>query len=246
MSENTPLRRLHLLACTSAALALAALAGCASPTVTQPELQAPPAVLQSSLRYQKQYLLAAGDQVDVVVWRTPEVSRTVVIRSDGQISLPLLQDVQAAGLTARELADKLTLQFGERLLKPQVNVVPVLVRQPMVYVMGDVGNPSAVPLRSAATALQALAAAGGARKSGGEADVTVIRLMESGHLQAITLQGTADGQPAPYMTLAATPLQADDIVFVPENGRSQVNRFLDDFVLKPLQTILTFKLISQY
>ncbi|MDP3223283.1 MAG: hypothetical protein Q8M96_09115, partial [Rubrivivax sp.] len=69
MSENTPLRRLHLLACTSAALALAALAGCASPTVKQPELQAPPAVLQSSLRYQKQYLLAAGDQVDVVVWR---------------------------------------------------------------------------------------------------------------------------------------------------------------------------------
>lgn len=223
-----------------------ALTGCASPTTTQVEQVAPPSVLQSSMRYQKQYLLAPGDQLDVVVWRTPEVSRTVVIRPDGQISLPLLQDVQAAGLTARELADKLTLQFSERLLKPQVNVVPLVVRQPMVYVMGDVGNPSAVPLRSAATALQALAAAGGPRKSGAEADVTVIRLMESGHLRAVALQGASDGQPAPYMTLAATPLQADDIVFVPETGRSQVSRFLDDIVLKPLQTILTFKLISQY
>lgn len=222
------------------------LAGCASPTARQTELTAPPSVLQSSLRYQKQYLLAPGDQLDVVVWRTPEVSRTVVIRSDGHISLPLLQDVPAAGLTARELADKLTVLLSDRLLKPQVNVVPLVVRQPMVYVLGDVGNPQAVPLRNAATVLQALAAAGGARKSGGEADITVIRLMESGHLQALALQGGTGGQPDPYLTLAATPLQADDIVFVPETGRSQVSRFLDDIVLKPLQTILTFKLISQY
>lgn len=202
--------------------------------------------MESSVRYQKQYLLAAGDQLDIVVWRTPEVSRSVVIRSDGQISLPLVQDVAAAGLTTRELADKLTHLLSERLLNPQVNVVPTVVRQPMVYVMGDVGNPAAVPLRNAATALQALAAAGGVRKSGREADVTVIRLMEDGHLRAYALQNANDGQPAPYLTLAATPLQADDIVFVPENGRSQVSRFLDDIVLKPLQAFLTFRLISQY
>jgi protein involved in polysaccharide export with SLBB domain len=221
------------------------LVGCTAPTVTQTETPAPLSVLQSSVRYQKQYVFGAGDQLDIVVWRTPEVSRSVIIRSDGNISLPLLQDVQAAGLTARELADKLALLLSKRLVNPEVNVVPTLVRQPMVYVIGDVGNPSALPLRDAATALQAITAAGGVRKSGGEADITVIRLMENGYLQAMSLPpGSGDGQPAPYIALAAISLQADDIVFVPENGRSQVNRFLDDFILKPLQVFLTFRLIS--
>lgn len=224
----------------------ASLAGCMTPSITQTDREAPPQVMESSLRYQKAYVLAPGDQVDVVVWRTPEASRTVVVRSDGLISLPLLQDVPAAGLTAKELADKLTAQFGQRLLNPQVNVVPVLVRQPMVYVLGDVGTPQAVPLRNAATALQALAAAGGARRSGNEGDVSVIRLMDNGHLRAIAVQAPMDGQVSPYMSLAAMPLQADDIVFVPETGRSQVSRLLDDFVFKPLQTILTFKLVRQY
>jgi protein involved in polysaccharide export with SLBB domain len=232
--------------CLCVCAAAFVLSACTAPTVTQADRLAPLAVMESSLRYQKQYLLAAGDQLDIVVWRTPEFSRSVVIRSDGQISLPPVQDVTAAGLTARELADKLTQLLSARLINPQVNVVPTLVRQPMVYVMGDVGNPASVPLRNAATALQALAAAGGVRKSGGEADVTVIRLMEDGHLRAFAIQGATDGQPAPFLTLAATPLQADDIVFVPENGRSQVSRFLDDIVLKPLQAFLTFRLISQY
>ncbi|MCZ4316103.1 polysaccharide biosynthesis/export family protein [Comamonadaceae bacterium G21597-S1] len=235
------LRPLHVLGICAAAFVLSA---CTAPTAKQAEQAVPPAVMESSLRYQKQYLLTAGDQLDIVVWRTPEVSRSVVIRSDGQISLPLLQDVTAAGLTTRELADKLTQLLSARFVDPQVAVVPTQVRQPMVYVLGDVGTPAAVPLRNAATALQALAAAGGVRKSGAEADVTVIRLMESGRLRAIAVQGPDDGQPAPYLTLAAMPLQADDIVFVPENGRSQVSRFLDDIVLKPLQVFLTFRIIS--
>ncbi len=245
-AQHPPRARLPRLLLALAAALAATLCGCTSPTVTQTDREVPPLVMESSLRYQKAYVLAPGDQVDVVVWRTPEASRTVVVRSDGMISLPLLQDVPAGGLTAKELADKLTTQFAQRLLNPQVTVVPVVVRQPMVYVLGDVGNPQAVPLRNAATALQALAAAGGARRSGNEADVSVIRLMDSGHLRAIAVQAPMDGQPSPFMSLAAMPLQADDIVFVPETGRSQVSRLLDDFVFKPLQTILTFKLVKQY
>ena len=247
------------LARTWALLATAAwLSGCVGPQATQTEREAAPGMLESSLRYQKQYLLSVGDQLDIVVWRTPEVSRTVVVRSDGMISVPLLQDVKAAGLTAKELADDLTTRLSERLLKPQVTVVPTVVRLPTVYVLGEVGNPSAIPLRNATTALQAIAAAGGVRKAGAEADISVIRLTEDGHLRAIYLPiavpsqaflaapGLPDGQPAPYLTLAAMPLQADDIVFVPEGGRSQVSRFLDDFVIKPLQVVLTYRLVKQY
>lgn len=231
-----------------ALLALAAvplLPACTSP-VAQPDTlaTAPATVLESSARYTKQYVLVPGDQIEVVVWRTPEVSRTVVVRGDGRISLPLVQDVVAAGLTAAELAARLTELLSARLQQPQVSVVPVAVRQPTVYVLGDVGLPQAVPLRSAATALQAITIAGGLRRTGAEAEVSVIRLGDDGRLRATVVTVDGKGQPAPYMVLAALPLQADDIVFVPESGRAQVNRFLDDFVIKPLQTILSYKLIA--
>ena len=243
---SAALARARQLLGLPALAALVLLGACTSPHVKQAEREVPPAVIESSLRFQKEYLLAAGDQIDVLVWRTPEASRSVIVRPDGRISLPLLQDVQAAGLTASALASKLTEGFAQRLLNPQVNVVPIVVRQPVVYVMGDVGQAQAVPLRSAATAAQALALAGGARRTGAEADASIIRLMPDGRLRAIAVEAPRDGQPSGTMALAAIPLQADDILFVPESGRSQVNRFIDDVLLKPAQTVLSFRLLEIY
>jgi hypothetical protein len=82
------------------------------------------------------------------------------------------------------------------------------------------------------------------RRSGAEHEVSVVRLSAEGYLQALPVSTSSDGQLAPYLTLAAMPLQSDDIVFVPEGRRSQVMRFMDDFVLKPLQTALTYRLIA--
>lgn len=229
-----------LLACGAVVLS-----GCAGSRTSAERIAVPQAVVKSSVRFQKEYVLAAGDQIEVAVWRVPEASRTLIIRPDGFITLPIVNDVQAAGLTARELSERLTTQFATRLVRPQVSVIAMQVRQPVVYVAGDVTTPMTVPLRTAGTAMQAISAAGGVRRSGSEGDVTVIRLAESGFLEAIPVESGADGQPGPYMGLAAMQLQPDDIVFVPEHGRSQVVRFLDDIVLKPLQLILNYKLIQQ-
>jgi protein involved in polysaccharide export with SLBB domain len=230
----------------AAAVATAAsLVGCAANYATPDQRSVPPEVVQSSVKFQKEYLLTVGDQLEVVVWRVPEASRVVVVRSDGNISLPLLQDVPAVGLTARELAARITEGLSKRLINPQVSVLPQNVRQPMVFVLGDVNAPAAYPLRGATNAMQALALAGGVRRTGTEADVSIIRMSADGHLLTIPVAtDLQQGQPAPYMNLAALPLQADDIVFVPEGGRSQVTRFLDDIILKPLQTILTYRLIA--
>jgi polysaccharide export outer membrane protein len=223
------------------------LASCAANYATPDRVEAPAELVRSSLRFTKEYVLAVGDQMEVVVWRVPEASRVVTIRADGNISLPLLQDVAAAGLTARELAQNVSNGLSVRLLNPQVAVIPQNVRQPMVYVLGDVNAPSAYPLHNAANAMQALALAGGVKRTGGESDISVIRLAADGHLESIAIMtGFGQGQPAPYLNLARVAMQADDIVFVPEHGRSQVSRFLDDFVLKPFQTVLSYKLIKQY
>jgi polysaccharide export outer membrane protein len=160
------------------------------------------------------------------------------------ISLPILQDVKAAGLSPRELAANLTKLFSARLLNPEVAVIPTQVRQPMIYVLGDVKNPLAVPYRGAQTAMQAISLAGGVQRSGSEADVTIIRLAEDGYLKAIPINVTPYGQPGPYLAFATTVLQPDDIVFVPEGGRSQVMRFIDDFLLKPTTLIVNYRLYT--
>ena len=128
-------------------------------------------------------------------------------------------------------------------------MIPVQVRQPTVYVLGDVKAPGAYPLRNAATAVQALAAAGGGLRSGWESQTAVIRLGQDGYLEAIPLSSQPGGewfwtdQAAPFRALGNVPLQADDIVFVPESGRSQVFRALADLLI-PYNIYLNYRLIE--
>jgi polysaccharide export outer membrane protein len=178
-----------------------------------------------------------GDQVEVIVRRVPEVSRTVTIRPDGFITLPLVDDVKAAGLTPPELKDSLTKLFATRLSEPEVTVTAIQVPPPMVYVLGDVNNNISVPLRNAPTAIDAITYAGGFRRTAKSDATSIIRLEDDGYIHAIAIYNTAGGQPGAAVGLRAALLQADDIVFVPESNRSQVSRFLDDIVNKPLTTI---------
>jgi polysaccharide export outer membrane protein len=233
-------------------IAAAAVPACTSARAGVNTVPVAPEVVRTTGRFRKEYVLAPGDQIEVLVRRVPEASRGAIIRPDGLISLPLLQDVAAAGLTPRELSDRLTKLFGARLLDPEVNVLPVQVRQAVVYVAGDVTNVVAVPFRDAPTAMQAIQLAGGLRRSAAARDVTIIRLAEDGNLQAILIDATISGQPGPYLALRGAALQPDDIVFVPENGRSQVARFLDDFISRPLVavnsvvgTFVNFRLVEQ-
>lgn len=216
----------------------AVLGSCIKPASKFTETPVPPQTVQSAIRFKKEYVLVPGDTVDVVVRRTPEASRTVIIRADGLISLPLIQDVKAGGMTPAELRDELTKRFAERLVEPDVTVIPTNVRQPMVYVTGDIGAVSvAVPLRDAPTAMQAIAMGGGFRRSSANRDVAIIRLGEDGYLRVIPVAAEAPGQAAPYAALRQTVLQPDDVVFIPESTRSQYTRFLTDFIYQPVSSL---------
>lgn len=228
------------------ALVALALVGCgALPGVTTTQERAAAEIVRSSVRFQKEYILFPGDQIEVSVWRNPDVTRTVTIRPDGFISLPLLQEVKAAGLTPRELSESVTKALSGRLLNPEITVIPVQVRQAVVYVLGDVRSPGAYPVRNAITAAQALAVAGGVLRSGGESDTAIIRLNDEGYLEALPVGGRFNvSQSGPYIALAGAVLKADDIVFVPETGRSQLFRALTD-LLVPYQMYFNYRLIEE-
>ena len=234
-----------------AAAALAAWSASGCDTMVKDQIPGPPPVIESAERYSKEYVLAAGDVVDVVVLGNKEVSRTCAVRPDGFISLPMLNDVKAEGLTVNGLAGVIRSGLSARLREPEVTVVATATRQPMVFVFGQVGAPKPVPLRDARTAAQALSYAGDFTQRAEPKEVALIRLSEEGRLRAYTITDNTEGQPAPYVALHGVALQADDLIVVPESGRSEFVRFVTDFVNTPLSgvnSVLTpyfqFKLIE--
>lgn len=206
-------------------------------TITEEPLESKPEVFESLKRYAKQYILAPGDNIDVFVYRHPEFSKAVMIRFDGNISLPALDEVKAGGLTVSELDQRITELYSTRLLDPEVTVDVVNAREPMVYVFGEVGQPNPVPLRMAKTAAQAISHVGGMLKSAAKDRVAIIRLNEDHQIVSYLVEDENSGQPAFYMSLQNVLLKPDDLIVVPESNRSQFLRNLEDFVTKPLTAL---------
>jgi len=107
------------------------------------------------------YRIGPEDVLHVSVWDNKELTLDVVVRPDGKISMPLVQDVQAEGLTAVELSDLLGQKLTAFINDPQVSVIVTQVNAPKIFVMGNVAKPGPYPLRSTMSILQALSLAGG-------------------------------------------------------------------------------------
>lgn len=107
------------------------------------------------------YVIGPADMLDISVWKEPDVSRAVPVRPDGKISLPLIDDVQAAGQTPLQLAGLITEKLTKYLKAPQVTIVVTQINSQRVFVVGEVAHVGAIPLLPGMTVLQALASAGG-------------------------------------------------------------------------------------
>jgi polysaccharide biosynthesis/export protein len=107
------------------------------------------------------YVIGAQDVLDIDVWKEAELTRTVPVRPDGKISLPLLNDVQAAGLTPTQLSEEITTALKKFITDPQVTVIVTQINSQRVYILGEMTRPGAYPLLPGMTVLQALSSAGG-------------------------------------------------------------------------------------
>jgi polysaccharide export outer membrane protein len=107
------------------------------------------------------YSIAPEDVLTIDVWKEPEISRTVPVRRDGKISLPLLNDVQAAGLTPTQLGAEIVEKLRATIVHPQVTVIVAQMSSPRIYILGQVTRGGAYPLVPDMTVMQALSIAGG-------------------------------------------------------------------------------------
>jgi polysaccharide export outer membrane protein len=157
------------------------------------------------------YRIGPEDLLDISVWKNPELSRTVPVRPDGKVSLPLVNDIQAAGLTPTALRQQLIDRLSEYIPAPEVAVIVREVHSMKVAVVGSVKTPGRYELKSAATVLEMIALAQGFTDFASRDRIMILR-QENGDTKRI---------PFNYRKVAAGDEQANlivqpgDIIVVP-------------------------------
>jgi polysaccharide export outer membrane protein len=132
-----------------------------------------------------EFVIGPEDMLQITVWKNESLSRALPVRPDGKISLPLLHDVQAAGLTPMQLQEKLAIALGEFMPNPEVSVTVTDVRSYRVSVLGEVQRPGVLQLKSDTTVLEAIALAGGFRDFASPGKIMILRKNGDGQTNKI-------------------------------------------------------------
>ncbi len=212
----------------SVVLALLVATGCATvsnPTkvasLKPPELSVPP---------DWEYKIQPGDQLDVKFYFNPDLSENLVVRPDGKISLQLVPEMQAAGLTPKELTEALKREYSRELAKPELSVIMRTFTAQRIFVGGEVGRPGERPLVGSLTVLQAVAMAEGFTNSAKTTEVIVIRRRPDGRglVMPVNIKAAISGADL-SQDLALMPY---DVVYVPRSTLATANLFVDQTINK--------------
>jgi len=123
------------------------------------------------------YVIQPNDLLEIFVWNQPDLTRKVLVRPDGRISFPLVQDVQAAGISPGELKTQVEKKLSKFLNAPEVTIIVEAIQSYRVYVLGKVQKPGGINVEKAITVLQALSMAGGFQDYAKEDEMKVIRTL---------------------------------------------------------------------
>jgi polysaccharide biosynthesis/export protein len=146
--------------------------------VTKPTQPATPP--DSSRVDNKTYVIGENDLLDIDVWKEKEISRAIPVRPDGKISLPLIGEIQATGMTPLQLQDDIVRRLKAFLANPEVTVIVSDPRSHHFNIVGQVAKPGAYPLSQTMTVLDAISVAGGFRDFAKETKIYVLRTMPGG------------------------------------------------------------------
>jgi polysaccharide export outer membrane protein len=207
MNQTNQMNKIRML--ILAGLLLGLPTGCA--TVSKEALD------EAAKPVSKEFLLGPEDVLEISVWRNQDLSRIVVVRPDGKISLPLIGDVQASGLNASQVASKIAAKLAEFKENPNVSVSLKEVNSYFIFVLGEVHKPGKYPLKSYVTVLQGVSMAGGFLPFASPSQMQVIRNRtgENGKESQLRI-------PVPYYDLVAGKggignfiLKSGDTIVVP-------------------------------
>jgi protein involved in polysaccharide export with SLBB domain len=202
------------------------LSGCVPPVVKDPT---PVSTVQSAYpSLEAEYRVQAGDQLEVKFYYNPELNEQVIVRPDGRISLQLVHEIMAAGLTPAELTRFLTEKYTSELKKPELTVIVRSFGGRGVYVDGEVNRPGIIPLIRPISVLQSISQAGGVKDTAQTNHVIVIRrdIDNKPGVIPVNIEKAIDGTDM-KQDIFLMPL---DIVYVPKSPIANVNVWVDQYI----------------
>lgn len=202
---------------------LTIITGCAS-RATSTVVSTQPAPYSTS-----EYRIQPGDLLDVKFFYNPELNESLTVRPDGRITLQLVNDVVAAGLTPAELTRNLTKAYTPELTSPRIAVIVKTSILERVFVDGEVLRAGLVNLVGPTTVLQAISQAGGMKDSAKAGDVLLVRKAEGNSTQVMRLDLKKLRQGDPSEDILLRP---NDIVYVPKSTIANVNTWIDMYIRK--------------
>jgi polysaccharide export outer membrane protein len=121
------------------------------------------------------YIIQPNDMLEIFVWKEPDLTRKVLVRPDGRISFPLVQDIQAAGTSPADLKARVERELATFLKAPEVTIIVEAIQSYKIYVLGKVQKPGGIQVEKPVTVLQAVALAGGFQDYAKEDEMSIIR-----------------------------------------------------------------------
>jgi protein involved in polysaccharide export with SLBB domain len=184
------------------------------------------------------YLIEPGDELEIKFYYNPELNEKITVRPDGNISLQLVDEVRAAGLTPAELDEYLTEKYSKELRKPVVTVIVRSFSGQRVYVGGEVLREGLITMAPGMTALQAVFQAGGFLDTSKPGETLVIRKGKQN--QPIPIRIDLEPGRSEIGSGSDFVLQPDDIVFVPKSAIAEANLFVNQYI----EGLLLFRGVS--
>lgn len=195
---------------------------------TRPRIEKKPKDLpeQKETRDQLEYVIGEEDILFVAVWQNPDLTQDAIVRPDGQISFPLIGDIQASGRTVSQLDHEVTYRLKEFIRQPEVSISIKKLGGNKVMVLGEVSKPGVYAVTGSKTILEAISLAGGFTKNSVASSVILIRGgFENPQAQRLDLSKALAGRPRLNVALLR-----EDIVFVPKKFIANVNYFLEQLI----------------
>ena len=146
-----------------------------SPAPTAMASVAQPTVAPANKPHDDSFVIGNDDVLAINVWKEPDLSRSIPVRSDGRISLPLVGELQAAGQTPLKLEQDIANKLQPYLEEPEVTVIVQQINSQKFNILGKVVKPGSYPLTNSATVLDAIALAGGCRDFAKEGSIYILR-----------------------------------------------------------------------
>jgi protein involved in polysaccharide export with SLBB domain len=219
-------------------IAALTLAGCAGTPYVSPDTSALPGPTDRPA--EGDYVIQRGDTLSLKFYFHSDNDQEVVVRQDGRVLLPLIGEMQAAGLTPAQMADQLVEKYSKNLRDPKVSVAVKSSVQKEIFVGGEVTRPGLIPYRRGLTMVQAIMEAGGPKDTARVDQVVFMQRIREDHylvskvdLAKVLENGQTSADPA---------LGPADVIFVPKSTIAKMNLFVQQYIMNllPIKPGLSF------